>query len=216
MLRRRPFSLSAFRLVEGLQRAGLGFRTVLDVGANIGQFAAAAAGSWPEARILAFEPLPAAAEALRRRAGVEVYQIAVGDRDGSTVFYPHAYSLSSSALPVLDDLRTRAWAKETAAIEVPMCRLDTVLAGERLEGPVLLKLDVQGLEPAVLAGAPETLRRVDAMVVEVAFEPSYEDQALFADVHGALVAAGWTKVQPLDWRLEGGRIVEADFLYRRR
>lgn len=215
MLIRRPFSLSAHRLVEGLQRAGLHFGTVLDVGANIGQFTAAAAGTWPQARILAFEPLPQAADALRRRAGVEVHQVALGDRDGSTVFYPHAYSLSSSTLPVLADLRIRPWAEEEAAIDVPMCRLDTVLAGRRLRGPVLLKLDVQGLEPAVLAGAPETLQQVDAMVVEVAFEPSYEGQALFPDVHRGLDDAGWRRVQPLDWRLEGGRIVEADFLYRR-
>lgn len=214
MVTRRPFSLSAFRLVEGLRLAGLDFATVLDVGANIGQFTAAIQAAWPGARVLAFEPLPDAAAALRRRRGVEVHQVAVGDHDGTTVFYPHAYSLSSSTLPVVDGMQDRAWARETEPIDVPMRRLDSVLAGGTLTGPVLLKLDVQGLEPAVLAGAPATLAQVDALLVEVAFVPSYRDQPLFPEVHRVLGDAGWGHVQPLDWRLEGGRIVEADFLYR--
>jgi FkbM family methyltransferase len=215
MVTRRPFSLSAFRLVQGLRSEGLSFRTVLDVGANIGQFTAAAQGVWPTARIVAFEPLPQAAQALKGRAGVEVHQVALGDHDGTTVFYPHAYSLSSSSLPVLADLGDRAWAKEDEPIEVPMRRLDSVLGGETLAGPVLLKLDVQGLELAVLAGAAETLRQVDSLVLEAAFHRSYQGQPLFADVHHTLAEAGWAGVQPLDWRIEGGRIVEADFLYRR-
>lgn len=214
MATRRPFSLSAFRLVQGLRLAGLDFATVVDVGANIGQFTAAVQGEWPTARVLAFEPLPDAAGALRRRRGVEVHQVALGDHDGTTVFYPHAYSLSSSALPVVDGVEDRPWAKESQPIEVPMRRLDTVLAGEALTGPVLLKLDVQGLEPAVLAGAPATLERVDALLVEVAFERAYRDQPLFPEVHRVIEAAGWGHVQPLDWRVEGGRIVEADLLYR--
>ena len=214
MVTRRPFSLSAFRLVQGLRLAGLDFATVLDVGANIGQFTAAVQGTWPAAGVVAFEPLPDAAGALRRRRGVEVHQVALGDHDGTTVFYPHAYSLSSSTLPVVAGVQDRAWAKEGEPIDVPMQRLDTVLAGETLAGPVLLKLDVQGLEPAVLAGAPVTLKQVDALLVEVAFERSYQDQPLFPEVHRVIEEAGWGHVQPLDWRVEGGRIVEADLLYR--
>lgn len=215
MATRRPFSLSAFLLVRGLQLSDLSFRTVLDVGANIGQFTAAARGAWPAARILAFEPLPEPAAALRRRTRVEVHQVAIGDHDGTTVFYPHDYSLSSSALPVAAGLEDRAWAKQGEAIEVPLRRLDTVVAGIDLDRPVLLKLDVQGLEPAVLAGAPATLQRIDALVLEVAFDRSYEGQPLFPDVHRVLDGAGWARARPLDWRLEGGRIVEADFLYLR-
>jgi hypothetical protein len=67
----------------------------------------------------------------------------------------------------------------------------------------------------VLAGAPATLEHVDALLVEVAFERSYQDQPLFPEVHSLLAMAGWSHVHPLDWRVERGRIVEADFLYRR-
>jgi len=211
----RPFSLSAFHLVAGLERLGLHFRTVLDVGANIGQFTAAAHGSWPKARFFAFEPLPQAAEVLRRRTGVEVHQVAIGDHDGTTRFYPHTYTLSSSALRVVTDVQDRHWAEETEPIDVAVRRLDTVLAHTELDGPVLLKLDVQGLETAVLTGAPATLARVDALLLEVAFERSYEGQPLFPEVQRCLDDAGWHRVHPLDWRVDEGRIVEADMLYLR-
>ena len=150
---------------------------------------------------------------LRRRKGVVVHQVAVGARDGTTVFHPHAYSLSSSMLPVRTELRTRPWAIESDPIDVPMRRLETELDGQELQGPVLLKLDVQGLELSVLEGAETTLKRTDALVLEVAFERSYEGQPLFAEVHQALDQMGWSVRQPLDWRAESGRIVEGDFLY---
>lgn len=38
----RPFSIAAFRLVESLAAEGLAFATVVDVGANVGQFSRAA------------------------------------------------------------------------------------------------------------------------------------------------------------------------------
>lgn len=215
MATRRPFSLSAFRLTRGLQLAGLSFETILDVGANIGQFAAAARATWPQARILAFEPLPEAADALGRLSGVEVHRLALGDRDGTSVFYPHAYSLSSSTLRVTTPVKDLAWAREEDPIDVPMRRLDTVLAGQELSGPTLLKLDVQGLELAVLAGASSTLQQVQSLVLEVAFEQSYEGQPLFPEVQRLLDRDGWARVQPLDWRVQHGRIVEADLIYQR-
>lgn len=212
----RPFSISAFRLVQGLRRADMTFRTVIDVGANIGQFTAAALGTWPDATLIAFEPLPDAAQLLRSHTGqarVELHQVAVGDRDDTTTFHPHPYSLSSSVLPTTTGLRGSWWGRESEPIEVPVRRLDTVLADRALERPVLLKLDVQGFEAAVLDGGRRTLEQVDALVLEVAFTQSYEGQPLFPALHQQLQEAGWRCVEPLDWRLEGSRIVEGDFLY---
>ena len=46
----------------------------------------------------------------------------------------------------------------------------------------MLKLDVQGFEPHVLAGAPETLARVVLLECELAFEYGYEDQPTFREM----------------------------------
>lgn len=214
----RPFSVAAFRLVRGLASEGLSFATVIDVGANVGKFSRAALGVWPEATVVAFEPLPGEGRQLAATfsalEGVEVHTVALGAQDGTITFHPHVHSLSSSPLPVATDGAERYWwAEELPPIEVPVRRLDAVLAGRDLPRPLLVKLDVQGFELEVLAGAPRTLERADAVVIEQSFQRFYEGQPLFQESHAFLEAAGWRLVRPLDWRREAGRVVEVDGLY---
>src|SRR5690349_24000032 len=72
------FSLTSFRMMTGLARQGILPRTVIDVGANVGQFAIAAAMTFPGATIYSFEPLPEAAVQLeknvRKLPAVRVYK----------------------------------------------------------------------------------------------------------------------------------------------
>jgi FkbM family methyltransferase len=216
----RPFSLAAFRLVRSLVADGSSFATVIDVGANAGQFTAAALHAWPHARVIAFEPLADAAKLVADVAGaaraVEVHQCALGAEDGEIEFFRHTHALSSSALRVSEAARPLPWAEELPGETVTLHRLDTVIAERRLVQPVLLKLDVQGFELEVLAGATATLAQVDAIVLEAAFVPGYAGQPPFATVHEVLCGMGWSLVRPLDFRRESdGRIVEADLLYRR-
>jgi FkbM family methyltransferase len=220
MRRVRPFSIAAFVLVKGLAAEGLAFATVVDVGANVGQFSRAALARWPDASVIAFEPLPEAADTLRHSLagfpGVEVHAIAVGDQDAAVTFHPHTYSLSSSALPMLDEARERYhWAEERPPIEVAERRLDSVLGDRRLAGPTLLKLDVQGYELKVLAGAGAVLDQVDAIVLEQSFERFYQGQPLFTETNRFLESTGWRLARPLGWRREEGRVVEVDCLYLR-
>src|SRR5262245_5126889 len=89
----RPFSIAAYQLVEALRREGLQFRTVIDAGANVGQFARAAAETFPDASVISIEALPASAETLRANLAdhprVEVIQTAVGSSDGRIQFFPN-------------------------------------------------------------------------------------------------------------------------------
>jgi FkbM family methyltransferase len=216
----RPFSLAAFRLVRSLEADGWRFATVIDAGANAGQFTRAALGAWPAAHVLAFEPLADAAGALEAGAGrvgsVEVHRCALGAHDGTVDLIPHRHSLSSSVLPVAPEASGRSWAEELPVQTVPLQRLDTVVAGRELARPVLLKIDVQGLELEVIAGGGDTLAQVDAILIETAFVPGYAGQPTFAAVHEVLTGLGWALARPLDFRREtDGRIVEADWLYRR-
>jgi len=65
------FSLTSFRMVSGLARQGVLPATIIDVGANVGQFAVAAAKLIPNVRVHSFEPAPEAAQQLRRNvAGI--------------------------------------------------------------------------------------------------------------------------------------------------
>ena len=205
----------------GVAWSGVTPATILDVGANIGQFSRASLGRWPTSRVIAFEPLPSAAEPLRRMLAAmgnhhAVYQIALGSRQGQTVFRQHRYSLSSSVLSVTEQSRRRySWADEAESITVPMARLDDVLIDMVLDRPVLVKIDVQGYEMEVLAGATSVLAEADCLIVELAFDEFYEGQSRAAEVMQYLTSSGWEFSRVVDVRREGGVIVEADVVYVR-
>lgn len=215
-LRWTPRSVAALRLVRALLAHGVRPATVIDVGANSGQFARAAVELF-DCPVHSFEPLPEAADAfmenLADRREVHLHRTALGAREGSTAFFPHEYSLASSVLPQAVEAPA-TWTDEQEPIDVPITRLDDALAPGALLTPILLKLDVQGFELEVLAGAPRTLARSDALVVELAFEAAYRDQPLAADVLEVLADAGWRLNALLDVHRERGRIVEADALLR--
>src|SRR5215471_14295105 len=60
------FSLTSYQVVKRLLAKGIAPATILDVGANVGQFAVAAAILMPSAAIHSFEPLPACVQRFRR------------------------------------------------------------------------------------------------------------------------------------------------------
>lgn len=175
-------------------------RTVLDVGANRGEFARVALGLFPEAQVFCFEPLPGLADSLRALAvaypgRVELLMVALGNEDRDVEMHVHvAFSPSSSILATTD--RCKALFPQTRdqeSVVVPMRRLDAILseAGrDRLEGQVLLKIDVQGFEGQVLRGATRTLQKVDHCMLEFSVEPLYQNQADFADTVGLLSLHG--------------------------
>ena len=216
----KPFSLSAFRLVSQVRHRFGVPATVLDVGANKGQFSRAAATAFPGARIIAFEPLESVAAEWRRHladvAQAEIHVCALGAEDGTVSFHPHEYSLSSSVLPLAEGAGAEGGggAGELAAVEVPVRRLDDVVTLDDLRAPLLAKLDVQGYELEVLRGAEATLGHVDALVVELAFERHYAGQPLFTEVLAHLGERGFALDVPIDVRRdESGTVVEMDGLF---
>jgi hypothetical protein len=75
--------------------------------------------------------------------------------------------------------------------EVEVVRLDTLVARETLPPPDLIKVDVQGAELEVLAGASETLRTVGALIVEVSFVDYNRGGPLVAEVIAAIDRLGF-------------------------
>ena len=136
-------------LFEKLLHAG---DTVLDVGANVGYYtllASVLVGGG--GRVHAFEPEPRNAEFLRRhvringRGNVSVEQAAVSDRVGTARF---DFGSGTGTGHLAD----------AGAIEVRTLRLDDHCAAHGLK-PRAIKIDVEGAEMSVLAGARQTLER---------------------------------------------------------
>ena len=221
----KPFSITSFRVLHRLRQQGVACGTILDGGANKGQFARAATETYPRADVIAFEPLPEVAEALRQnlhdRPQVRVVASALGSHDGQMPFYRHPYTLASSALPLedaphADENANGAADRVEQTIRVPVARLDTLLAGEPLRPPVLLKLDLQGYEREALRGAPQTLARTDYVLLEIGFEATYRGEATFGALYDHLRTAGFQFRRPLD-TLTGasGEIAQMDVLFAR-
>lgn len=196
------FSLTSYQMVRGLYQQGIRPQTVIDVGANVGQFAVACSRWFPSAEIFAFEPNPQCAARLtsnlRGVRKVSIFPVALGNEEGIAKFHVNAHTHSSSVLP-LGERHCSAFpeATETETIEVKINRLDALLSESQMQGPVLLKLDVQGYEVEVLKGAQAVLRRVDYLVVEMSFEPMYEGEITFRDGMQLVEGYGFRFVRPV-------------------
>lgn len=217
------FSVTSYVMVSRMKKQGISPRTVLDVGANVGQFAVAAAKLWPESRIHSFEPVPECAEELKGNASklrnVSVYPFALGDSEGEIEFHVNAHTHSSSALPLGEaHLEAFPQAREARRTNVKVTTLDKVFDDTDLEGPVLLKLDVQGYEPQALRGGEETLKRVDYVVLEASLKPMYEGEKLFMDINEMMEQMGFRFARPVGLleAPETHEVLQMDALFVRR
>ena len=186
----RPRSLASFRITSRLKTTVPEFGTIIDAGANVGQFARAASRAYPNAEIFSFEPLPDVAETLKKNLSDvqqhEVFQTALGSEKGRVKFHRSSSGAqSSSVLPFLTDsqgLMAATGVHEVSQTEVDITTLDATFQGKNLKGPVLLKLDLQGYELEALKGATELLKTCDHVLLETVFERSYQDEPHFMDI----------------------------------
>lgn len=215
------FYAPCLRLNSALKRQQSHFATILDVGANAGQFAVAAALHFPDARIYAFEPLPEVyrelCRNLRHHHHVVAFNWALGRTGGRLAFNRNAYSRLSSALAIASGNRyPRYRERNTRAVEVAVERLDDCARRLDLVPPVLLKMDVQGMEKEVLLGASRTLERIDFLLYETALVPLYQNQPLFDEMHRFTVDLGYRLRAPLTLnQSRSGIVIEMDVLYEK-
>lgn len=211
MLTWRPFDASAFRVVRSLSKGGLRFNTIIDGGANKGPFTRAATETYPDAQIIAFEPLPDLAEALRRnltdRPQVKVMESALGSREGTIDFSgrPQAARSGGSGAGTMH---------KGEVLEVSVCRLDNALQQILLRPPILLRLDLQGFEIEALRGGVEALSKMDYVIIETSFIPRHAGEPTFLDILEYLRSAGFSFIRPLDFvRDSSGSIVHMEALF---
>lgn len=131
--------------------------TVFDVGANIGDYTrlfSRLAG--PRGAVHAFEPIPLThhmlTEAVADRANVCVHQVAVGDRAVTREMEVVSGDLGQASLAVDADIDEGA-APSRERFRVRMVTLDDFMRSHSLTPPDLIKIDVEGAERMVLAGA---------------------------------------------------------------
>jgi FkbM family methyltransferase len=137
-----------------------------DIGANVGfhtVIGARVAG--PTGRVVAFEPIPSNAAALRHNvalngfANVRVIEAAVSSAPGR-----HAMRLGAEpGWARLTDVASLA--SNDVTIDVPLVTIDDLVARGEIEPPTMVKMDIEGAEIAALRGMARTLREARPVVV---------------------------------------------------
>lgn len=182
----------------GLRNVGV--RTVLDVGANAGQFARKALEWFPGAEIISFEPLSEAFKELSRlaeksRGRLRAEQVGLGEQEGTLRMKIHLdHPPSSSFLDVTQrGLELYPFQRRQVERQVRVARLDNYLREKEIElrPEVLVKLDVQGYEDRVIRGGQATLARAAACIVEISLEPLYAGQPTFREIVELLEGLGF-------------------------
>jgi FkbM family methyltransferase len=208
----RPVGFDLIRLYRvprttfmGLRRFPI--RTIVDVGANRGQFAEEALAFFPSAHIISFEPQPEAFQVLSHRATtgrghITPVNLALGDSEGMARMQVHVdWDYSSSLLdttPLAHQLYP--YQQEQSTLNVRLTTLDRYFeeASVRLEPDILVKIDAQGYDDRVIRGGRSVFQRARAVIVEINLDHLYEQQGSFKDIFDLLDGLGYRYVGNLD------------------
>ena len=198
--------------------------TMLDIGANAGQFALQTRSDIGYAgRILSFEPLSSAFKRLEAHArhddAWEVFNLALGDADGTAEINISANSYSSSLLAMLPSHARSAPASGYVGTEViNVKRLDAIFDDLCAQARhVYMKLDTQGFEEKVLQGARESLDRIDTIQMEMSLVPLYEGELLFPEMCGLMKEKGYTLIAIENGFTDpsSGQLLQVDGIFHR-
>lgn len=192
--------------------------TVVDIGANRGQFALAVRRWSPKARVIAFEPLTKATASFRKVLGdskVTLHQAAIGPEAGMTVLHVAGADDSSSLLPI-SSLQVSLFpgTAEVRTEKVPVGPLSDFVSAGDIKAPALLKLDVQGFELETLLGCEDLLECFAYVYAECSFVELYTGQALADEVVAWLRERNFVLkgVYNMSYDKSGGA-VQGDFLF---
>ena len=198
------------------------FKTILDIGANEGQFADKMHMLFPESVIYAFEPIPETFALLQKNfkdvKQLKAINLALGDTTGEISFNKNEYSPSSSLLPLAEShVENFYFAVKTDPISVRIDRLENVIDTEKIDFPMLVKIDVQGFEDKVIKGGIEVIKKADLILCEVSFVELYKEQLLFAETYEMLKNLGFRYAGSIEQLRspESNRILQADAVFVR-
>lgn len=194
--------------------------TLLDIGANVGQYAALTRSAGFGGRIISCEPLTGAFDVLSHRAARDnhwlVLNTAVGSQTGTATINVSENSFSSSLRDMTDaHLNTAPQSRFIATENVPVTTVRELVGTHRVEpSRTLMKIDTQGFEAEVLLGAGELIGQMSAIQLELSFIELYRGQMLYDALVAKMALAGY-RIHALEPGISdpSGRMLQVDGLF---
>lgn len=195
-------------------------KTIVDIGANKGQFSLACECWSPNAKVFAFEPLRSPAKTFKKlfnsSQNIQLHEVAIGPEARNCLMHISAREDSSSLLPIGENQVAKfSGTQEISQSEIQMTPLSLHISSVDITAPAMLKLDVQGFEMQALNGCKNLLHHFDFVYCECSFIELYVGQKLAHDVidwlrHESFILDG---VFNISYDIDGIAI-QGDFLFK--
>ena len=172
-------------------------RTIIDIGANIGEFSFYAHKNIEKVEIFTFDPDPITSECIDNNLigiNASINLVALSNKSGEEDFYLKTESADSSLHEPFG---------ESVKIKTKIVTLDSFFDNLELRQPVLLKMDTEGHEPEVLLGGIATLKHINWVSIDAGLERYGKSTS--NDVARILVEQGFSEVNISDTHLVTGK-----------
>ncbi len=151
-------------------------KTVIDIGANKGDFIKASKYVFPNAKIYAFEPQEEFYSIIKNMPHVTAFNYGLWDKEGKSVFYKNKENTgSSSFLKPLQNYNNLIGSPDKISEEILLKKRFDKL-NLQIERPCFVKIDVEGAEEKVIKGFGNKLKEVDFLQIEWFFKDLHENQ----------------------------------------
>lgn len=170
-------------------------KTVIDVGANKGQFVLDFSSKVKDINYISFEPIAKVCDELRlntRHLKIHIHNFALGLKEEVVEINANNYSPSSSILDI-SDLHRKNYknAVNTTKQEIIIKRLDDSINPLTLETNIMIKMDVQGFEENVILGGSNILKKCKVALIETSYFEMFKGEALFDEIHNRMKDLGF-------------------------
>ncbi len=202
-LRKKGVNYGRYMLFNKNWLLNSNINTVIDIGANIGEFTTIFAELFPDAKIYAFEPLPDCFKQLEIRTkknlkNIKNFNYALGSQEGELKLHKSSWHPASS-FREMGDLHKQNYphSSESEDLIVRIRKLDDIFSDVSLTNNIFIKMDVQGFEDEVIKGGVNIFKKAKVVVAESSFQKLYENEPLFHGIYSLLHPLGFQYVGSL-------------------
>ena len=200
-----------------------GINKIIDVGANVGQYALLVKELGFSGQIISFEPLSSAFSALKevsdKHNNWQAHNYALGNENTETVIHISENSFSSSMLNMLPQhLKSAPASKFINTEKIQIRTLDSIFDTlHTASDKILLKIDTQGFEKKVLEGAGNSLHKITGIQLEMSIVLLYKSELILEEMITYLKNSGFTlySLENGFYDQKNGQLLQVDGLFFR-